>query len=299
MPNFIEVECKTACRRLKRFFPYEYDLNVYRGCEHGCRYCYALYSHRYINLDSFFGDIYVKKNIAEVLDRELSKKTWKRDVINIGSVSDSYQQAEAVYKIMPEVLEVLTKHRTPCIISTKSDLILRDFDILAKLAETAAVNVASTITCADENIRKKLEPGAVPSQRRFEMLKAFNGTKVTTGVHFMPAVPFLTDTPQNIERICGGTSECGADYIITGTLNLRGPTKIMFFEFIKKEYPQLFGPVTGLFATGRLDREYKRKFYETAYKYVNAYHLSTDYISPLKRNVKQETMRQLSLFDKL
>ena len=73
----------------------------------------------------------------------------------------------------------------------------------------------------------------------------------------------------------------------------------MFFEFIKKEYPQLFGPVTGLFATGRLDREYKRKFYETAYKYVNAYHLSTDYISPLKRNVKQETMRQLSLFDKL
>ena len=102
-----EINCKSAVNKIKNKFGFCNDLNIYRGCLHKCYYCYAVYSHRYINSRDFFGEIFVKKNIAEVLEKELSSKNWNRETINLGSVTDSYQPAEADYNIMPEILKLL------------------------------------------------------------------------------------------------------------------------------------------------------------------------------------------------
>ena len=158
MSGFIykEIECKSACNNVRGGFPYRWDLNAYRGCGHGCKYCFALYTHRYMESDDFFNEIYVKTNIAERLEILLRSKSWKGDAINLGGVTDSYQPAEERYRLMPEIWKLLIRYKNPAIISTKSDLILRDFELIEELAATAGVNVASTITCSDENDRERL-----------------------------------------------------------------------------------------------------------------------------------------------
>ncbi|MMZ61897.1 hypothetical protein D1872_240720 [compost metagenome] len=119
---YSEMDCSVACNKLKRNVPFAWDLNIYRGCEHGCKYCYAIYTHDYLNAGSekYSEDIYVKTNIVEQLEMQLSSPSWKREVVNIGGVTDSYQPAEAIYKLMPDILQLMIKYKTPCIISTKS-----------------------------------------------------------------------------------------------------------------------------------------------------------------------------------
>lgn len=192
-----EITCKTAMNKLKKSrLPYLYDLNIYRGCAHGCRYCFALYSHQYMGSADFYGDIFVKTNVVEQLEKQLKSPRWQGEVINIGGVTDSYQPAEAEYCLMPQILELMIKYRNPIILSTKSDLILRDFDLIDKLASLTYVNVASTITTADESASPKTgAQGGVSSQSSFAMLEAFSATKASRGLHVMPVIPFLTDQP--------------------------------------------------------------------------------------------------------
>ena len=147
-----ETLCKTALHKLKRKHPYAWDLNVYRGCQHGCIYCYAQDGHARQRRGSFSQNIIIKTNVAEQLDSELSSPFWKREIINIGGVTDSYQPAGALYTLMPEILRTCIRHRTPVIISTKSDLILRDKDLIAELAEITYVNVALTVTVMNDRI---------------------------------------------------------------------------------------------------------------------------------------------------
>ena len=104
--------CKSALNKINSFLPYHYDLNIYRGCEHHCVYCFAKYSHRYLEDDNFFDHIYIKENIVEELAKKLSSKSWKRDVINLGGVTDSYQPIEKEKQLMPKILKLLTKSRT-------------------------------------------------------------------------------------------------------------------------------------------------------------------------------------------
>jgi len=103
--KYIEISCETAMNKLKRRMPYSWDLNIYRGCEHGCRYCYAIRSHEYLGSEDYFGDIFVKTNIVEQLEKQLSSPKWKREVVNIGGVTDSYQAAEEHYRLMPDILK--------------------------------------------------------------------------------------------------------------------------------------------------------------------------------------------------
>jgi DNA repair photolyase len=240
MVNYREMTCSIACNKLKRNLPFSWDLNIYRGCEHGCKYCYAIYSHQYLDSEQYFNDIFVKTNIVEQLEKQLSSASWKREIINIGGVTDSYQPIEAEKRIMPEILRLLIKYQTPCIISTKSDLILRDYDLIAELADITYVNIAATITCMDEVVRKKIEPQGAPSLNRFAMLKAFANTNASTGLHFMPIIPFLTDTNDNIDALYAQAAACAVDYVLPGVLYLRGKTRGVFFDFISEEFPQLY-----------------------------------------------------------
>ena len=208
-----EIQVTKALNKIKATskitLPFHWDLNIYRGCEHGCNYCYAMYSHSYLEKKkkksysvcrgrncAFFRRICVKTNIAEALEKQLGARTWKKELINIGGVCDSYQPAEAKYGLMREVLALMIEYKNPVTISTKSDLILRDYELLGELAELTYVNIAVTVTTMDEKLSTLLEPLASPPEKRFSVLKEFKDTAAVTGLHMMPILPFLTDSPR-------------------------------------------------------------------------------------------------------
>lgn len=297
MANYKEMVCSTACNKLKRRIPFAWDLNIYRGCEHGCKYCYAMYSHQYLGSEQYFSDIYVKTNIVEQLEQQLNSSLWKKEVVNIGGVTDSYQPIEAKYKRMPDILRLMIKYKTPCIISTKSDLILRDYDLIAELSTVTYVNVAATITCMDECIRTKIEPGGVASQKRFAMLKEFSKTNASTGLHFMPIIPYLTDDRENVDALYSCAKDSQVDYVLPGTLYLRGKTRQAFFDFIQTDYPNLYEPLRILYRTGSAGKEYKDKLYLMVNELKAKYNLSGSYSKPMKEKLKQAEDTQVSLFE--
>lgn len=297
MPDYIEIPCTAACNKLKRKIPYSWDLNIYRGCEHGCKYCYAMYSHDYLGSQDYFGSIFVKTDIADALEKQLSSPAWKREVVNIGGVTDSYQPAEEQYRLMPDILKLMIKYKTPCIISTKSDLILRDYDLIDELSRITYVNIAATITCMQEDIRTKIEPGGVPSLKRFEMLHTFSNTNASTGLHFMPIIPYLTDSRENVDALYSHAENSRVSYVLPGVLYLRGKTRGVFFDFIRKEYPQLLEPLLHLYQTGGAPKEYKDKLYQMINPIKEKYGLSGNYSKFIKEKQKQEEYTQLSIFD--
>lgn len=296
MAKYREMTCTVACNKLKRKIPFAWDLNIYRGCEHGCTYCYAMYSHEYIGSEKYFEDIYVKTNIVERLEEQLRSSSWKREVVNIGGVTDSYQPIEAKYKIMPDILRLMIKYKTPCIISTKSDLILRDFDLIDELSSITYVNVAATITCMDENIRKKIEPNGVESLKRFAMLKEFSKTQASTGLHFMPIIPYITDVRDNVDALYSNAADCKVSYVLPGVLYLRGKTRSVFFDFIKEEFPNFYELLQTMYKTGGASKDYKNELYIMVNEIKDKYNLSSSYSKPMKEKLSKPAVEQLSLF---
>lgn len=281
----ITVRCKTAANRVKGRFPYRWDLNIYRGCEHGCRYCFALYTHKYMEnqwAGCFFSTIYKKENIAEQLEHQLASPAWKGEVINLGGVTDNYQPWEAENGLMKEVLEVLIKYRNPCIISTKSDLILRDYELIDRLSRMTYVNIASTITCVDEDLAAELEPGAASPDRRFAMLKEFSKTNASTGVHSMPLIPYLTDDTANLEGLYQGAVICGARYLLPGYLNLKGSTRDAFFEYLFKCRPHLLEQINRLFTVKNAYKEYRIPKYREIRQIAEKYRMPSNYMKEVR-----------------
>ncbi|BCY17599.1 radical SAM protein [Leptolinea sp. HRD-7] len=283
-----EITCESALNKLKRKIPFGWDLNIYRGCSHACNYCYAIYSHQYLNSDGFYDDIFVKTNIVEQLEKELSSPSWKREVINIGGVTDSYQKAEESYRFMPQILKLLIKYRTPAIISTKSTLVLRDYDLIDELSRVTYINIAASITTMDENVRKKIEPGGAPSTERFAMLKEFRKTNASIGLHVMPIIPYITDSRENMEALCVNARECGADYMLPGTLYLRGATRNVFFESIRKKFPEEYIKLQAMYKTGAASKEYKDHLYEMVNELRKQYGISSSYAKPMKEKMHRD-----------
>ena len=308
MAKVTEIRCQQACNNLsKTGLPYGWDMNIYRGCQHGCVYCYAIYSHDYISKDDYYKDIYVKVNIAEQLERQLGSPSWKREKIGIGGVTDSYQPLEAKYKLMPEILKVLLKYKNPCSISTKSDLILRDYDLIDELSQVADVNISASINVMDEEVRKKIEPGAKSAVRRFNMLKEFSKTNAFTGVLQMPVIPYISDGRENIEELYAHAADSEVDYVVRGVMYLRGKTRGVFFDFIRREYPELLEKLTLLYRNTNLRNEYKSSLYLMMNQLKSKYRLSGNYMNPTKKgrikeyikegDIKEEGYKQLSFLD--
>ena len=296
MARYNEITCETACNKLKRAMPFSWDLNIYRGCQHGCKYCYALYSHNYLGDLNFYNDIYVKSNVVEKLEEQLSSPSWKHEVVNIGGVTDSYQQAETKYKLMPDILKLMIKYKTPCIISTKSDLVLRDYDLIDELSKITYVNIACTITCMDEELRRKIEPSGSDSLKRFAVLKEFSKTNASTGLHFMPIIPYLTDTRENVEALYSNAKDSNVGYVLPGVLYLRGKTRGAFLDFIKSEFPLIYPKFIELYKKGGAPVEYKNELYKMVNELKAKYELSGSYSKIMKEKLKQDNM-QMSLFE--
>ncbi len=282
--KYEELECNKALNKLKRKYPYQWDLNIYRGCEHSCKYCYAIYSHNYLNNDDFFKTIYYKRNLIKKLEQELSSPNWKKEIINIGGVTDSYQPIEKKLKIMPEVLKLMIKYKNPIIISTKSDLILRDIDLIKELSKITYVNIACTITTLDEKIRKFIEPNAVSSIDRFKVLKKIKeNTNASTGVHIMPIIPYLTDSYDNLKEIYRLSNKINASYVLPGTLYLIGKTKPYFLESIKNHDYDKYVKISNMYQKGSASKDYKNQLYRFINELKKEYNISSNYMEGIKK----------------
>ncbi len=217
---------------------FDRSINPYRGCEHGCIYCFARPTHAYLGLSpglDFESKLLVKPEAGELLKRELSAPSYQPKVIAIGTNTDPYQPIERRYEVMRRILEVLDSANHPVGIVTKSALVLRDIDILARMAERNLVKVALSVTTLDAALARTMEPRAATPMRRLEALRQLSAAGVPTSVMVAPVIPALND--MEIERILDAAAAAGVKE--AGYVLLRLPLELrdLFREWLKANYP--------------------------------------------------------------
>ncbi|MFS8180413.1 PA0069 family radical SAM protein [Pseudovibrio denitrificans] len=237
--------------------PFDRSINPYRGCEHGCIYCFARPTHAYMGLSpglDFESRLFAKPNAAQVLERELGAPSYQPKPIAIGTNTDPYQPTERTHKIMRGILEVLNKTGHPVTIVTKSALVMRDIDILAEMAERNLAKVAISVTTLDRKIARSLEPRASTPTRRLQAIKALSDAGIPTAVLAAPVIPGLTDHElEGILEICKEHGATEASYIL-----LRLPREVseLFKEWLLREAPGSYRRVLSLLRSMRGGKDY-------------------------------------------
>jgi DNA repair photolyase len=244
-----EVEYRElSCRSLlspcnSRRVPFDYTINPYRGCEFGCVYCYARYTHEYMELQAwldFERKVFVKANAREALIEDLRKRDLKGKWIAIGAATDPYQPAERRYGITRSVLEVLSRRRNLRLsITTKSDLVRRDIDLLQEIRKHSEVHVNVTITTPHRELARRIEPRAPRPDKRFQAVRELSEAGVHAGVFLMPVLPRINDRLEDIEEMVRTALDAGASYFASNVLFLRKCSKSTFFPFIGERFPEL------------------------------------------------------------
>ncbi|MGE3842500.1 MAG: PA0069 family radical SAM protein [Vicinamibacterales bacterium] len=219
--------------------PFAVSLNPYRGCEHGCIYCYARPTHEYLGYSAgldFETRIFVKEDAVELLEEELSKRSWRPTWLALSGVTDPYQPVERRLQITRRCLELLTSCRQPVGVITKSGLVVRDADLLQELARFRAAHVSLSITTLDENLRRAMEPRAATADVRFDAIARLSQAGVPTGVMVAPVIPGLND--HEIPRILSRAAEAGAQF--AGYIVVRLPHAVLplFEEWLTTQRPE-------------------------------------------------------------
>ena len=218
---------------------FEQSINPYRGCEHGCVYCYARPSHSYLNLSAgidFETKLFAKTNAAELLRSELGKRGYACSPINLGANTDPYQPIERRYKITRSILEVLAECGHPCTIVTKNALVERDLDILVPMARANLVHAFVSVTSLDNRLASTLEPRASAPHRRLEAVANLNAAGVPCGVMVAPIIPMLTD--RYVEQILEKAATAGATRAGYTVLRLPHELKELFREWLELHVPE-------------------------------------------------------------
>jgi DNA repair photolyase len=237
------------------------SINPYRGCEHACVYCFARPSHAYLNLSpglDFETRLFAKTNAVEVLRRELAKPGYTPSPIALGINTDGYQPIERRYRLTRSLLEVLEEHRHPVSIVTKSALILRDIDLLARLAERRLVTVYLSVTTLDNRLSAKLEPRAAAPHARLRTLRALHEAGVPVGVLVAPVIPAITDG--DLEHILDAAFEAGARAAGYVLLRLPHELKQIWREWLQLHYPDRAAHVMSLVQQMHGGKDYQPAF---------------------------------------
>jgi DNA repair photolyase len=226
----------------KRELPFTWTINPYRGCEFGCRYCYARYTHEFMELRDgmeFEQKIYVKQQAAELLRHDL-KKVKRGESIALGSATDPYQPAERRYQVTRGILEEFSRHRGLELgIITKSDLIVRDVDLLRAIKRENRLSIHITITTLDTELARILEPRAPRPDLRMAAVEQLNDAGITVGVNCSPVLPGITDSPANLEAVVSAAAAAGARNLFAGPLFLKPCSSAVFLPFLEQHFPAL------------------------------------------------------------
>jgi DNA repair photolyase len=250
-------EVKSILNKHKKrdsWFLDEYSINPYEGCGFNCSYCY-IHGSRYG--ENLAEKIVIKKNATAILDKQLGNRAKKNQygIIAVGSATDAYMQAEEKTGLTNKLLRVILKHRFPVFISTKSALIIRDFDLLKEIDTSAllpqdlkqtlnrGVIISFSFSTLDARLARPLEPGAPLPQERLEAMKQCAAAGFLCGMNAMPLLPFVSDTDEELEKMVAAAKENGAQYILTSGMTLPGDdardSRQLYFRFLQNHYPHL------------------------------------------------------------
>jgi len=241
--------------------PFDRSINPYRGCEHGCVYCFARPTHAWLGMSpglDFESRILFKPDAARLLKKELRKPNYKCRIMAMGTNTDPYQPSEKSMRITRSILEVLAEFNHPVGIVTKSALVTRDIDILAPMAEKGLAQVCVSVTTLDHRLANKLEPRAATPSKRLDALRALSAAGIPTGVMAAPVIPALTDS--ELESILEAGMDAGAE--IAGYILLRLPLEIsdLFVEWLKTHAPDRADHVMSLVRGARGGKDYAAEF---------------------------------------
>jgi DNA repair photolyase len=248
----IDSSRSVIVRQTSPDIPFDQSINPYRGCEHGCVYCFARPSHNYLGLSAgvdFETKLFAKPDAAKLLAEELRHPRYRCSPIAIGTNTDPYQPIEREHQIMREILQTLRQFRHPVAITTKSSLVLRDLDILAPMAAEGLARVAISITSLDSDLARRLEPRASSPLRRLAALRGLSAAGIPTMVMVAPLIPALTDA--EMENILIAAEECGARHAAWILLRLPFETKDLFDQWLAHHRPDRRGHVLSLIRQAR------------------------------------------------
>jgi DNA repair photolyase len=258
--RYQEVTCRSALNPVKGM-PFNWTLNPYRGCTHGCHYCFARRYQTQFELgpdDHFSSYILVKVNLVEVLARELDRPSWKREQVAVGTATDPYQPIEGHYKLTRRSLQALLAARTPIGLVTKGPMVVRDADVLADLGRTAGCTVYLSVPSVDEEAWRTLEPGTAHPLQRLRAVRTLRDAGVNAGVLMAPVVPGFTTQPAKLEATIKAIADHGAAFMGANIMYLKGGTKDHFMGFLRKEFPHMVQGYNRLYAGAYAKPEYVR-----------------------------------------
>jgi DNA repair photolyase len=248
--RYQEVQCRSALNRVEGM-PFKWTLNPYRGCTHGCHYCYARRYHAQFELgadDEFASVIFVKTNLLTVLRRELQKPRWTRELVALGTATDCYQPIEGSYKLTRGVLEALCEFNTPAGVVTKGPMIVRDKDVLANLTSGAGCSVYVSVPCVDEDVWRSLEPGTAHPLQRLRAVRELVDAGIRAGVLMNPIVPGISSKPALLERTIKAIADHGACFVGCNVMYLLDGTRDHFMRWLSAEYPHMVDGYERLYA---------------------------------------------------
>src|SRR5208282_4459229 len=225
-----------------RNMPFTWTINPYRGCEFGCRYCYARYTHEFMEMRDgmeFEQKIYVKQQAGELLRRDL-KRVKTGEGIALGAATDPYQPAERRYEVTRGILEEFARHRGFELgIITKSNLIVRDLDLLREVSQNNLLSIHITVTTLNVDLARILEPRAPRPDLRIDAVRQLREAGLTVGVSCSPVLPGITDSPTDLEAVVRAAAAAGARHIFAGPLFLKPCSAAVFLPFLEQHFPQL------------------------------------------------------------
>jgi DNA repair photolyase len=253
--RFYEVRAKSALNRVpeKSRMPFRWTINPYRGCSHGCLFCFARPTHTYLGFNAgrdFDKEIVVKVNAPEVLRVELTRPSWKGEHIAMGTNTDPYQWVEGRYKLMRGIWEAIRDARNEASILTKSPLLLRDLDLMKEIAEVAPISANLSVPTIDEKAWRASEPHTPNPRARLEAVAELSRAGIPTGVLIAPLMPGINDDPRQVEEILELAAKAGATSVSGITLHLRGEVRGVFMDWLRSYRPDLVDYYEELYARG-------------------------------------------------
>jgi DNA repair photolyase len=253
--RFYEVRARSALNRVPNAsrMPFRWTVNPYRGCHHGCVYCFARPTHEYLDFDAgrdFEREIVVKVNAPEVLRAELARPSWRGEHVAMGTNTDPYQWVEGRYKLMQGIWEALRDARNPCSILTKSPLLLRDLPLMREIAAVTDISACLSVPTLDEKAWRATEPHTPNPRARLEAVGELNRAGIPCGILVAPLMPGVNDDPAQVERILELAAENGATGVGGIALHLRGAVRGVFMDWLRSQRPDLVPRYEELYARG-------------------------------------------------